>query len=184
MTTHITHVSILLDRRLLEHPRGLHVRRMREGIWLYLALLARLGPSQDTVAVDTGELARGMGLPDGMIRSALGHLRKHRYVEIVRVEGRLRVRVRGLPPPAPTEPKPAGPPRAFTVAKLARALGEKRDTEALEQAIGSHTDDVIRRALAAVLKVPSDQIRRSRTALFLFLLKKHAHEDTQDDSRD
>jgi len=177
MTTPATHVSILLDRRLLEHPRGLHVRRMREGIWLYLALLARLGPGRDVDTVEIAELARTMGLPEGMVRSALGHLRKHRYVEIDRYEGRLRVRVRGLPPPAPAEPKPAGPPRAFSVAKLARALGEKRDTDALGQAVETHPDDVIRRALAAALKVPADQIRRSRTALFLYLLKKQAHED-------
>ena len=117
-----------------------------------------------------------MGLPEGTIRSWLGHLRKHRYIEARRTNGTIQVRMKRSSHAPDALEVPAGPPRAFTTEKLARSLGEKRDTDALEEAIASYPDETLRRALAGTLAVPQQEIRRSRTALFLYLLKRHAHE--------
>jgi len=57
-----------------------------------------------------------------------------------------------------------------------RALNDRQNGEAFEGAIRDHRDDVIRRALAGALAVPSEKVRRSRTALFLYLLNRYAHE--------
>src|SRR5205809_332209 len=92
-------ITLSLDRRILEHPRAYHLRRMRAGLWLYLDLLA----------------------------------------------------------------------------KLQRALKDKLNTEAFEAALKLYSDEAIRKALAGALAPPDDQIRRSRTALFLYLLKHHTH---------
>ncbi len=73
--------------------------------------------------------------------------------------------------------EPAFPTRFFTVAKLQRALGERGNDEAFEAALKLHPDPVVKRALAGTLAVPETQIRRSRTALFIYLLKRHAHHD-------
>lgn len=183
MTT-LQPIAITLDRRLLAHPEALHLRRMRSAIWLYLVLLARLPRESDTIEVEPAALAESMGLPEGTIRSWLGHLRKGRYVEVQRLNGSYCVRVKHLALPVRTGPgsEPASAPaisRFFTVAKLEKALGEKGNRDALDGALAEHPDPVIRKALAGALAVPTERIRRSRTALFLYLLKRqpHAHED-------
>ncbi|MCC6653005.1 MAG: hypothetical protein IT348_17760, partial [Candidatus Eisenbacteria bacterium] len=44
-------ITFQLDRRILEHPRAYHLRRMRAGLWLYLDLLARLPADAETFEV-------------------------------------------------------------------------------------------------------------------------------------
>ena len=51
------------------------------------------------------------------------------------------------------------------------------DVTGLQTALDAHDDGVVKRALAGTLAVPETQIRRSRTALFIYLLKRHAHHD-------
>lgn len=163
-------ITLEFERRLLEHPAAYHLRRMRIALWLYLDLLTRLPAGSDTVELDPALVASQMGLPEGTIRSWLGHLRRMQYVDIERLNGKVRVRVGrlglGEPPPPPKPP-------FFTVRKLERALGEKGNEHELEEAL-KYPDAAIRRALAATLAVPDRRIRKSRTALFTYLLKQYA----------
>jgi hypothetical protein len=159
-------ITLTLDRRLLEHPRAYHLRRMRAGLWLYLDLLARLPSGADTFEVEPAAVGRDMGLPEGTIRS---------WLEAVRLNGVTRVTIkRATVFEAAAATLPAQPVRFFTVLKLQRALGEKDNDDVLQAALGSHADEIIKRALAGTLAVPETQIRRSRTALFIYLLKRHA----------
>ena len=167
-------ITLQLDRRILEHPRAYHLRRMRAGLWLYLDLLARLPAGADTFEVEPAAVGRDMGLPEGTVRSWLGHLRKAGYIDAVRLNGTTRVTVKRVAAPeSPAQPPPA-PIRFFTVPKLQRALGEPGNDEALQAALSLYSDAVVKRALAGTLAVPETQIRRSRTALFIYLLKRHA----------
>ena len=166
-------ITLSLDRRILEHPRAYHLRRMRAGLWLYLDLLARLPAGAETFEVEPAAVGRDMGLPEGTVRSWLGHLRKAGYLEAVRLNGKVRVTMRRADAPEPpTEPEK--PPRFFTVVKLQRALGESGNEEALQAALNLNPDDIVKRALAGTLAVPETQIRRSRTALFRHLLPRLA----------
>ena len=166
-------LTFTFDRRILEHPRAFHLRRMRQGIWLYLDLLARLPAGAETIEVEPAAVGEEMGLPEGTIRSWLGHLRKAGYVAAERLNGAIRVTIKkGFVPEAPVTPKE----RFFTVRKLERMLKDKLHTEAFEAALRLYPDSVIRRALAGALAPPEEQIRRSRTALFLYLVKRYAHE--------
>ncbi len=158
------------ERRLLEHPAAYHLRRMRLALWLYLDLLTRLLAGQDTLEVDPMAVAMDMGLPEGTVRSWLGHLRRMQYLKVERLNGTMRVRIGRLGLP---EPPPAPKPRFFTVRKLERALGETGNEKQLEAAL-TFPDDVVKRALAGALAVPEAQIRKSRTALFVYLLKRYA----------
>jgi hypothetical protein len=170
-------ITLQLDRRILEHPRAYHLRRMRAGLWLYLDLLARLPAGTDTIEVEPAAIGRDMGLPEGTVRSWLGHLRKAGYLDAMRLNGTTRVTMkREATPEAPVQPATA-PTRFFTVPKLQRALGEPGNDEALQAALSLYPDAVVKRALAGTLAVPETQIRRSRTALFIFLLKRHAKEN-------
>src|SRR5512138_2717230 len=125
-------ITLQLDRRILEHPRAYHLRRMRAGLWLYLDLLARLPAGTDTFEVEPAAVGRDMGLPEGTVRSWLGHLRKAGYVEAVRLNGAIRLTIRkGFV----AEPVAAPAERYFTVAKLQRMLKDKLSTEAFEEAL-------------------------------------------------
>lgn len=170
-------ITLQLDRRILEHPRAYHLRRMRAGLWLYLDLLARLPAGTDTFEVEPAAVGRDMGLPEGTVRSWLGHLRKSGYLEAVRLNGKTRVTIKHHSPPEPSAVATAQLTRFFSVTKLQRALGEKDNDDALQGALDAHDDGIVKRALAGTLAVPEKQIRRSRTALFIYLLKRHAHHD-------
>lgn len=169
-------ITLQLDRRILEHPRAYHLRRMRAGLWLYLDLLARLPAGADAFEVEPAAIGRDMGLPEGTIRSWLGHLRKSGYLEAVRLNGKTRVTIKRTTAPEPSPEPATKSTRFFTVAKIQRALGETSDETALQAVLNLHSDDQIKRALAGTLAVPETQIRRSRTALFIYLLKRHAQD--------
>src|SRR5437870_2551751 len=138
---------------------------MRAGLWLYLDLLARLPAEAETFEVEPAAVGRDMGLPEGTIRSWLGHLRKAGYLDAVRLNGKSRVTIKRVASPEPPTETPAAPTRFFTVPKIQRALGEPGNEEALQAALALHPDAAIKRALAGTLAVPETQIRRSRTAL-------------------
>ncbi len=181
--SHPHEFTITLDRRLLEHPRAFHLRRMRASVWLYLDLLARLPAGATELEIRPAEVATAMGLPEGTIRSWLGHLRAARYIDATRLDGATRIRIRRASIPDPVPDAPAEPQRFFTIAKVERALGESDHRDLLEAALDAHPDAVVQRALAGALAVPATAIRRSRTALFLYLLKRHAHEQESNDPR-
>ncbi len=165
-------ITFTLDRRLLQHPRGYHLRRMRLGLWLYLALLARLPAGAETTDVDPALVGQEMGLPGGTIRSWLGHLRAAGYLAAERLNGHVRIQIKkGFVPEPIEQPKE----RFFTVARLQRMLKDKLSVEAFEAALKLYPDPVIRKALAGALAPPEEKIKRSRTALFLYLLKRHTH---------
>ena len=175
-------ITITLDRRLLEHPRAYHLRRMRAGIWLYLELLARKPAEAGTFEIEPSAVGGEMGLPEGTVRSWLGHLRKAGYLETKRLNGKVRVTIKAREAdsarPVEEPSQNIGPKRRFfTVPKLERALGEALDREGLKAAIDLYPDDAIKRALAGALAVPGMQIRKSRTALFLYLLRRNTHEN-------
>jgi hypothetical protein len=167
-------ITFSLDRRSLEHPRAYHLRRMRAGLWLYVDLLARLPAGARSIEVEPAAIGQDMGLQEDTIRSWLGHLRKSGYLDTVRLNGKVRVTMRRVeaqksaPAVIPTST------RFFTVAKIQRALGETSDETTLQAVLNLHSDDQIKQALAGTLAVPETQIRRSRTALFIYLLKRHA----------
>lgn len=168
----MTQHSLTLDRRLLEHPRAFHLRRMRLGIWLYLDLLVRLPAGSETMEIDPSLVGAEMGLPEGTVRSWLGHLRNAGYVAAERLNGKVRVTIKRGSVPAPIE---SPRERFFTVAKLQRMLKDTDNLESFEAVLRLYPDLVIRRALAGALALPEEQIRRSRTALFLYLLKRNVH---------
>jgi len=168
-------LNLTLDRRLLQHPRAYHLRRMRMGIWLYLGLLARLPAGAGSLEVEPAVVAGEMGVEEGFVRSWLGHLSKAGYVDVERLNGALRVTIRRAALPEPIEPSRQ---RFFTADKLERALGTTGNRQTFEAVLREHSDQVIRRSLAGALAVPEAQVRRSRTAIFLYLLKRYAYAQT------
>jgi hypothetical protein len=163
-------VTVTLRRALLEHREALHLRRMRQSVWLYLSLLAQAEDAGPTIDVDPPALARAMGLPEGTVRSWLGHLRTHRYVDVERHGPLRRVTIRG-PAPARVVGETTERPDHLSVETLEQRLGERGNADALDEALANHDETDVVRALDQTLAVPKSRIRRSRTALFLYLLR-------------
>lgn len=170
-------LTFTLDLRLLRHPRAYHLHRMRDGVWLYLDLLARLPAGSESVDVDPVVVGKDMGLPEGTVRAWLGHLRKAGYIGAERLNGHVRVIVKRGSVPEPATPVPE---RIFTIQKLQRMLKDNGNAESFEAALKLYPDPIIRRAVAGALAPPEEQIRRSRTALFLFLLKRYGPHHQED----
>ena len=170
-------IHLSLDRRLLRHPRAYHLRRLRMGIWLYLDLLARLPAGAESFEVEPAVVAGELGVEEGFVRSWLGHLNKAGYVEAQRLNGKTRVTIRNGHVPETPSPQAGAPSpgRFFTALKLQQALGDRQDAEPFEAALRLHSDAALRKALAGALAVPEGQVRRSRTALFFYLLKRNTH---------
>ena len=120
-------ITITLNRRILEHPQAFHLRRMRAGIWLYLDLLARLPAGADSIEVEPAAIGREMGLPEGTVRSWLGHLRKAGYLDAQRLNGHVHVTMRRaealLPPPLP--PPSSEPTRSSSTAHVCAELKQR-----------------------------------------------------------
>ena len=176
MTNHDA-ITLTLDRGLIEHPQALHLKRMRTTIFLYLALLARLPAGADTIEVSVRTLSETLGLHEGTVRSWLEHLKRAGYIGLRRLNGSVLVR---FPAPAirprPQRGAPAQPPddeNYFSVARVQRTLGESADPDGLAAALSQHSAHTIQRALAGALAPAASEIRRSRTALFLYLLKRY-----------
>lgn len=170
-------LTLTLDLRLLRHPRAYHLHRMRDGVWLYLDLLARLPSGSETVDVDPVVVGKEMGLPEGTVRAWLGHLRKAGYIGAERLNGHVRVTVNHESIPEPSVPVAE---RIFTVQKLQRMLKDNQNAESFQAALKLYPDPIIRRAVAGALAPPEEQIRRSRTALFLYLLKRYGPHTQED----
>src|SRR2546426_2949 len=80
--------------RPLALPRAYHLPRMRAGIWLSLALLARLPVGDEIIEVEPAVVGEEMGIPEPTVRSWLGHLRKAGYVAADRLNGTVRVTIK------------------------------------------------------------------------------------------
>lgn len=165
------HLTLTLDREILESRGARHLRRMRIAIWLYLELLSKLPEGSVSMSVSPSEVAASMGLPEGTIRSWLGHLRKAGYLTLSGSNGTVVVTIRRL-----RQVIPVTPTRFFNLAKLERALGENGHRESLDSVLETYPDAVLKRALAGAIAVPAEDIKKSRTALFLYLAKRYAQE--------
>jgi hypothetical protein len=172
-------VTVSFDRTILEHPHALHLNRMRSAIWLYLVLVSRRSAGDDTIEIAPSALADLMGLAESTIRTWLGHLKKGRYIAILRREtGSMTLRLKHIQP----DPDVLKKRREPTVEVLERALGEMGYRQRLAEAIAAHPPPVIQYALDRATDVPRSKIRRSRTALFFYLLN-HENTDQKNDSR-
>lgn len=169
-------VTVTFDRTILEHRHALHIRRIKSAVWLYLALIARRTPGETVVQIEPPAIADSMGLSESTVRTWLGQLKKGRYVEILaRRNGLVQLRIKHLPP----DPEQIARPRHLSVEGLEGSLGETGYREKLTAALSAHAPPAILYALDRATEVPRSKIRRSRTALFLYLLN---HEDTHQEN--
>lgn len=179
MTLHLIHESVLLRRGLVADASAKHLRRMKQSVWLYLYLLLAANRERGRRLLDPVRVATEMGISEATARSWLGHLRQAGYVTIRREGEHLEVTVTrwrtversGQEAPIPASSGPAGVDRR-SVEALARALGADPDDPFLAQAVRETDPKLLEQVLEATLRVPAIKIKKSRVALFRYLLAK------------
>jgi DNA-binding transcriptional ArsR family regulator len=171
-----------LRRGLVADPEAKHVHRMRQAVRLYLNLLLAANPETGKRLLSPALIAREMGLREETIRSWLGHLRGGGYVTLERQGDLVLVTVnkwrqaRGRKATRSEKPEPATrrSRTGLTPVKLAQALGCAPGEPFLAEVLTQEDPERIRAALEKVTRVPEDRIRKSRLALFRYLLTKHS----------
>ena len=67
--------------------------------------------------------------------------------------------------------------------ELTLALNDRENRSLYEYYARKYPESLLRKLLASVLRVPNERIRKSRGALFTYLLKRYAHNE-QNNHRD
>lgn len=172
--------KILVLRSRLIGNDGRSYQRMRQTIWLYLYLILQLNPRTGRLLTKVSTISQDMGIKQETIRSWLGHLRRKGYVSVKRQGGYWLITVTGLKPIPETPPaKALKPGEVVNVEqqRLAQQIAQEFEDEGnlgyYEDLCERHPEYLINRAFSEVRKVPQSKIKKSRGALFTYLVKKY-----------
>lgn len=171
--------KILVLRSRLIGNEGRNYQRMRQTIWLYLYLVLQLNARTSRLVTKVSTISQDMGIKQETIRSWLGHLKKQGYVSVKGQGDYLMIAVTGLKPTAES-PKVLRPDQVVNVEqqRLAQRIAKEfKDEDNLgyyEDLCERFPEHLINRAFSEVRKVPQAKIKKSRGALFTYLVKKYA----------
>ena len=173
MTLQFVNPIATLHKCLVVDRKATHGKRMRQAIWLYLYLLLAVNPATGKRILSPRHIAKEMGLKEETVRSWLGHLRRQGYASVERQGDLVAVTVTKWPkrkPQAASESVNRKSP--LTPEALAKALGSDPSDPFLREVVMGEDLTRIQEVLAQVTRVPEERIRKSRLALFRYLLKK------------
>jgi len=184
------HITSTL-RNLVLDGNGAHFQQIKIALWLYLYLVLSLNPETGKVLFDPRQGEKDTGIREETLRSWLGHLRRGGYLSVKKQDKGFLVKVSGTvskrpkKPSIPEDPLNSDNPKIIPneVGKanvLAHEIADEfkngSNLEFYQVLCEDYPLDVINRAFAATKAVPERQIRKSRGALFTYLVKKYAQE--------
>ena len=173
MTLQFVNQIATLHQGLVVDPKATHVKRMRQAIWLYLYLLLAVNPSTGKRIFAPSGIAGEMGLKEETVRSWLGHLRRQGYVAVERQGDLVAVTVTKWPKRKPqAASESVNRKSSVTPEALAKALGCDPSDPFLKEVVMGEDLTRVQEVLVQVTRVPEDRIKKSRLALFRYLLRK------------
>lgn len=189
-----------LFREIVADPQARHYRRMRNAIWLYLYLLIHANPKTGKITTCVSDIAESMGQSEATIGSWLGHLRKWHYVSLEKRKQSLNLKinqwkviidvpqrvtqsqttgtVKGRKKAVPKAPaKDVLPAESVkTAQKIAKEFQAVSSLPYFEKLCRSYPRELILKAYKDTKSIPSEKIKKSRGALFVYLVKKYGQE--------
>lgn len=178
-TRHFINGTVPLRRGLVADPAGKHYRRMRQAVWLYLYLLLAVNRATGQRLLSPAAVGREMGISEATVRSWLGHLRRAGYVTVRREAGLVRVGItrwqKTIQRSEAPEAVSGDPDRGLTrlsLEMLAKSLECGPSEPFLKEVISRHGPRQVREILDEVVEVPKSRIKKSRLALFRYLINK------------
>jgi len=187
---------------LVADPEAKHYRRIKQAVWLYLYLIAFANLRTGKLMCNIADIAQDMGLGEETIRSWLGHLRRRHYV-IVERQGddllfkiskwkniitevdsslpQIKPKKKSYVPRTPTHNDSKGKLNFHNRSELADEivdqLQEPGNRARFEEICRVYPLDVIEQALKEAKAVQPERIKKSRGALFVYLVKKYAQQE-------
>ena len=163
---------------------------LKQAIWLYLSLLLQAS-YQGTVELNVTATAQAIGTQEATISTWLGHLRKAGLVSIKKWPGSLVVKLTRYPAPLkqsapgqtpntvhkkedPSQPRLSDVDRAFA-RTLSQTLQDEANLPHYEELVSEHGQITLTRMLKQAQAVPAEKIRKSRAALFHFILRNRGN---------
>lgn len=167
------HESIELRRGLVVDASAKHLKAMCHTLWVYLYVLLAVNRTTGMRLIDPAVAAAQMGIGEASVRSSLGHLRRHGYVRIERQGRLLRLTVtKWRPLDSARQAAPRKRAVALSADTLAARLGGNTADPFWKEAVTQLPARVIRDLLDQVERVPASKIRKSREALFRYLIQQ------------
>jgi hypothetical protein len=187
-------------RKIVSEPQAKHYRRMRNAIWLYLYLMICANPKTGKLTACVSDIAESMGHSEATISSWLGHLRKWHYVSLEKQKKSLHLKIsqwkdifdvpqrvtlsqsdepiKGRKKSLPKAPaKDVLPPEPVKMAQqIAEEFKAVTSFPYFEKLCRSYPRELILKAYNKAKAIPADKIKKSRGALFVYLIKKYAQE--------
>ncbi len=168
MNLYVTQQTVPLRRGLVVDGKAKHLKSMRQAVWLYLYLLLAANPATGKRLVSPALIAQHMGLSEATVRSWLGRLRKSGYIKYEKQGAYFRVTMERW---HETTARPGGH-GGLNAHSLARQLDGDPDDPFWREVLALGQPDIVSSVLADVKRVPADRIKKSRVALFRYLIKK------------
>jgi len=187
---------------LVADSEAKHYRRMKQAVWLYLYLIAFANLRTGKLMSNIADIAQDMGLGEETVRSWLGHLRRRHYVIVERQGDELLFKISKWKNiitnvdsslPQNKSKKKSDLPRTATHSGTKGELGicvpskladeivdqlqEPSNRARFEEICRAYPLNVIEQALKEAKAVHPERIKKSRGALFVYLVKKYAQQE-------
>jgi len=173
-------------QELLFYPQANHYGKLRQAIWLYAYLLICAHPESGRLIISSEKVAAQLNVKGSTIQSWLGHLKKLRYLTArhqgltwaITLTGWSVDRKDAIPALITDEGIDEDEPKDEITPKLLhQRLGNGEGTHYYEALVKRYDQDILKRALSEVELIPSSRIKKSKGALFTYLVKKYAQEE-------
>lgn len=179
---------IIKLQELLFNPQQNHYVKLRQAFWLYAYLLICADPGSGKLLVSSDKIAGQLNVKGTTIQSWLGHLNRQKYLSARHQTGSWAVSITGWPSERPSvkpvmisddEGEKDDEPDKITPSLLHERIGNGEGVHYYEVLVEKYPQDILRRALSDVMVVPASRIKKSKGALFTFLVKRYAQEEKQ-----
>ena len=181
-------------RGLTHDPDGRHYFRMKHAVWLYLYLLIEANYRTGRVVTSIEKIRQDTGIETNLLCSFLGHLKQWNYVSTEKQNGHILFKIskwKTVPEfddflsngnkkandaakKPKTSRKPAKPAKPNPLAQeIVQSFQDKDNLSFYEQVCSQYSEDLIRRILQKVQEIPDEKIKKSRGALFTYLIKQY-----------
>jgi DNA-binding transcriptional ArsR family regulator len=164
-----------IRRGLVADPDGRHYFRMKNAIWLYLYLALSVNPHTGKLLSKLDFISSQMGISKETLQTWLGHLKKWGYVSTQRQGESILFKLsRWREPNKPTPKQETKSEENSLASEIAETFEDKENIGYYQWICENYPENSVKRAFLEVKKMPNNKIKKSRGALFTYLVKKYS----------